>query len=507
MSISRISLLVIILATGVMSLEFDVSRVGANPLFALFGQELTLGEIEKKYLQFASEKLEYQINAIGDLPQVLAELATFNTQVLDDNSASVISKENVQAMVKILIKHEEDILGNHLKPLENSMVQFFKAVAKKLVHYNMSGSLADYFVSVESIKEAVDTFKQERELILITVDGLVEYISQIHEEFVSSYLGFYEIYIAFRNGFEQQVDDLIKSLIEMIFTGQIEVTEKSRDISIDKLIALMKTVTLITTKGSHPMNYIFKLASDEIINRQESDNLTPIDFKKNFLQKIFNTFKKSQDSEVMLLGKALFLKIFMPDSYFAPDRTYIRFVMRKYAREGLKRNCASAFNVFASKAQGVYIADLLYSSLKLKKEILKEEDLDWIFDQFSVYYSNWNKEHLVVFNGFRHLFMSYSDSIFQYEGLFDSLFDTGIYSSVYMVAFEAWHRSSDWSVNFNTYVDYAYSVNLGRISKHINFANPKNAHFKVNIANNYLFYKLVNLDANYEKFLGDKDIT
>ena len=363
---------ILFLTISITSFEFDLKKIDGNPLFIPFSKNLSLADIEKSYQKFAFEKLDYHLTSKGNLPLVLKEIATLESHTLEINKASFDNQANISVLINILLEHESDILSENFEPVKKEIWQLYKDIAKKLSLYNFNGDLSGFFLTEKDISQAVQLFKHKYKLTVVSHDPLVEMLSKQLEQFITSYLPFYELYVSFRIDFPQQVDQLLKQILKMIFYNQIKIDETQVELSVDKIIALMQTAMLVNKSSPQPMTYVFELATEHIfdtINRLSLDPQTP--FISSLLKRIFALFTDTHSTEVMLLGKALFLKFFMPKTYMIPNKAYTRFVMRKYFREGLKNECKDAVGPITMAAHGIYIVDLLYTSIQFKKEVLK----------------------------------------------------------------------------------------------------------------------------------------
>ena len=303
---------ILILATSIRSFEFDMKKLEANPLFSPFGQSLSLVEIEKIYQKFVFEKLDYHLVNKGKLHLVLHEIATFKLSVLNIGTASLKSDRNINSIKIILREHESSILAENLEPLKADLLQFYKNIAKKLVGLAIEGSLSSFFLTSQALSTAVQTFQKESRLTVLNWDTLFKDLEEHRKNFVDQHLPSYEVFISFRINFFEQVDQILQQLLELIFKKKINIEDTEIDMSTNKLIALIETAMLANKQESQPFKYAFSLTKTNIfgsIRQLNLDAKTP--FISSLIQKIFNLFTVSHLTEVMFLGKSLFLDFFM----------------------------------------------------------------------------------------------------------------------------------------------------------------------------------------------------
>ena len=363
----------------------DLAAIKVSPLFAPFTKYLPLARIEKFYHDFCFDKLDFRFRTKGSIPLMFEELNELNPRELIARDVS-FSKTAITASIKdILVKNKNFVGREEFEPVKADLRAYYKDLAKLYVSLRIEpNNLPKNFVTAEILKAAVQNFKAAVNYQFIEVESLVAKLQPHLEAFIRDEVPEYQEFMKFQAKLPLQVLDLLNALVRGLLTPGVSLPTEQSDLATLKTIARLETMARFDSSFKMPEFSIAKYAKNVIF---VDIFIKKLDYRGTehiglLLQRLFDLFKNSHSTDVMLAGKVLFLDFFMPADFAAPSRAYVRFIMRKYALDRLKATSITGYYTPSMAGHGLFVVDLLYSSLELKKEVLRNQEVSEILGQF-----------------------------------------------------------------------------------------------------------------------------
>lgn len=215
------------------------------------------------------------------------------------------------------------------------------------------------------------------------------------------------------------------------------------------------------------------------------------------LDKLFKLFNFPRDIRAFKYGKELLVHAFVPRHYPDPSKKYQDFIRRKYERERLNSFDKSDVD----NATRLYIIDLLHTSTFMTQELLKADDLVYLFNNFLKLAISYDILDMVVFEKARSIIMGLDSQLDEFYHLFNGFYDLAIQSPA--KSSEVFGNSDDIVKNsirrLNTYCDNLFSKS-GAVNSFIFGSEHDQSNFAIDIDSNYALYKLILLLTHMSEF-------
>jgi hypothetical protein len=211
--------------------------------------------------------------------------------------------------------------------------------------------------------------------------------------------------------------------------------------------------------------------------------------------KIFTT---TSDVNELRKGKEIFVSAFSDfKSYEAPNEYYLNFIRRKYTMEGLKFSLSGASPSYAQMLR-IYAIDVVHTSLFMDRELIRKDDLVTIFTKFVEYTKGFDQSEQMMFRKLRMMILNSGSHLAKYEFLFESLYSSFLhcvqyYTNEWVISYP---NSKETGKLYNSYVDYMLAWSNRYIVNKVWRWEPNSSDFRINIMENYVFFKIINLVFN-----------
>jgi len=218
-------------------------------------------------------------------------------------------------------------------------------------------------------------------------------------------------------------------------------------------------------------------------------------------------FLKTSDSGNLKKGKEIFVSYFTDFSkYSQPTSAYKKFIQNRYKRRGINFE----FNFWKTEHERMnrlQIIDILHCSIYMEKELLSRKDLYKIFQSFGKYSVNFDFVENGIFVSLRNMMIIADNTVNDLPVFFDSLYDSFLQATQYYAYVERENLDvfKNAPILYDDYVDYIWK-RKNNLWKYVSWIwLPDYVHFPLNINENYIFFKLINLATNIDALSSQKE--
>jgi len=287
-----------------------------------------------------------------------------------------------------------------------------------------------------------------------------------------------------------------KKLLNFVLSNPKAPTSDENKLMARKIMALVKFVSLVSTPED---DFLFMSNIGKVLTQ---DNLPWLISNKEFLdimvRKILKAFANSSRVDHMRLGKEIFVSYFTNiKQYSAPTKDFTAFIVRKYRKSGLRFNMANLKAEYDRMVR-IYAIDVVHTSMFLDYELLEPADIKSLLLGFAKLAENYSPQEQVLFMRLRAMINQAGPIINQLPLLFESLYDSLLHASQYYThGYKGEYTNpDDFAALYDDYLDYMWNWKSTILVGRFWSWEPDPKYFPINILENYVFFKLINLTSN-----------
>ena len=467
-------------------------------------------EIDSAYRNLFKKHLNYNINSLESPSETLKEIHglranDLNTPVenLDESSLVTIVRnllvQDVYEIEKLSDKMKadfSDLAKNYvIREVQDKIV----AILKKEEHSNQ----IDVKFTTEVFQKGLEEFRASRPELLSAEKSqqVLDFIVKSFNSGVQNSQSFVEGFLEFKkNAYKNRnliLNKCLDHVINNVKFSDIGIT-KEATMAVNKLMAIVEFITKISPPEQNfeiPYSLGKKLTQTNMVFVQKNQV-----FARILTSKLLKLFSRTTRLDHIRQGKEIFVSYFSDyANYHQPTHAYEEFISKRYRVSGIRFELGQITGKYERMLR-LQIVDTVHASIFMKSELLSSEDLSQIFNSFESFSDNFIIDEHVHFIALRQLLINSDESLNDLPNLFNSLYDAILHSTEYHTY--GLHLGS-FSTNkpaviFDSYLDdiwkWKHKYKIGYVLKW----EPNVEHFSVNIAENYVFFKLINLVNNYK---------
>jgi len=181
---------------------------------------------------------------------------------------------------------------------------------------------------------------------------------------------------------------------------------------------------------------------------------------------------------------------------------YVDFLMTKYRRERLKFEFAEVKSGYPDLLR-LYTLDIVATSMQAENDFLRIADIQFIFENFLYFATDLSPLMFKNINVMKQLFISNKAHLVDHYELFNSLYDTVLFSGSYLLDWYSWAPHNIPSL-FDDFLNSLLYWDSHKLLKYWKW-QPSVEYFAVAIKVNYYFYKLINL-STFPQLMAEKQV-
>lgn len=493
------SLIAVIIINALCAFEYSPQDAPLHPFLQQFSQDKPLSKIEEFFRNFAKDNLFLKTSYKGGLKETLTQLVQFDWMSIDISELKELDSETLKTqLATVLSNNEKNLLADKLDALEADLKVLSRRILIRAIQLNRVTDIPSLLITEEKLKSGIQEFKIANKLHPINTGLMTKSISDRLAEFTSQIVPLYVQLLVFQQKPFVVFDDFVRLVLMEIREEKIKINANNRQLSLDTILTLIACTAHFYSTDATGYEYLPEIARAEVLAGVKS----PSRFLKAFFTSIYEGILKrlSEAHTIASLNEAkmLFVEFFLPEDYSAPTMEYLRFLMLRYAEEGLKPNGpeSSGYN----KILKVYHVDLLFTSVHHKFELIPEKQVREVIEKFQKFVDELTLDDMSAFNYFRGLLISNGELLERYEQFFGNFYNLGLMFVQYL----SWKGTKAKEVNFgerfDRFLDEILKRDGGFLNAFWNGSIPSEEELDMNIIENYVAYKLINLHTNPSGF-------
>lgn len=468
----------------------------------------SIHQVEQAYRLLFRTKLGYELQNTGKIAKILAEIANLDSKSLRSNLQYTDQEYLETVLKKFFIVNQFKIQEN--SDLEKEVEELAQNYSVKLLQLKIDG-----VNNVEGAVESVNSFINI-DLITILIKSTFELFAKNDGTFVPENLrtsilnkivkkfkgsvkerfDLIDTIISFKENHRKHGLETINNCIEFVMKLESAQDQNQIDLIVQKLMTFVKFIKLTSV---HEEEFDFAFRVGQMLTQDINLRiLTSRSFVDKMMTKLMKMFSKTSNLVHIRQGKEIFISYFTDiKKYGEPNSHYLAFITKKYNSDGLKFESQN-YRYSYDRMLRIYVIDVIHASLFMKTELLKDKDLKSIFLSFSTYASWYNYEEQEFFKNLRVMILNSGETVIKLYALFNSLYDSFLHSSQYFSSGikQFFSKPRNYAILYNDYLDYMHDWTNSYIKNTAYAWQPAAADFKVNINENYVFFKLINMHSN-----------
>jgi len=297
-----------------------------------------------------------------------------------------------------------------------------------------------------------------------------------------------------------QTKELVTQLITFANDDNIEhyLFQDQNELVVSKITALIELSILIS-----PVESSFDFVSEvsKFFPNEREFSSPKATFHLGMVKNLLEMFTRTSRVGHIKQGKELFVN-FLTDieTYDEPTEAYKKFIIKRYKRDKLRSDLRN-MNKNYDRMLRILAIDVIHTSLFLDFELIDRFQLIQMFKNLDSYLKDYDPREQQIFVSLRKMILDSSDALEMLPSMFQSLYDSFLHASQYYThGYQGLFSDSDnFAILYESYIDYMWDWENSIIGRVFNW-QPDSEHFPINIKENYVFYKMMNLVNNLDHF-------